>query len=50
MHFGCEQQNKENLQHLQPSLSLGYTGNPWHNCDNQEERVKLNLELGRLKK
>ena len=46
MYFCHEQQNKEYLPRLMFSgLSLNYSGNPWHNCDNQEERIKLKLEL-----
>lgn len=49
MYFCHEQQEKEYLLCLIfSSLSLNYSGNPWHNCDNQEERIKLKLELDEL--
>lgn len=49
MYFCHEQQEKEYLLCLIFSgLSLNYSGNPWHNCDNQEERIKLMLEPDEL--
>lgn len=46
MYFCHEQQNKEYLPCLIFSgLSLNYRGNPWHNCDNQDERIELKLQL-----